>query len=155
MPTSTLNGSCACHLTTYTSTSSNPPLHLDFCYCTTCRFISGAPFMAWMGIEKSSLTVSGPFTIISLSTVAKRTICSKCGSNLILQYDCYSHKTHVAAATVQKSEWELPEVGVHIFVRSCPGWYRIPDDGVVRWEEFDAEFEGKFSDVVERLRVEG
>ena len=69
-----------------------------------------------------------------------------------MQYDCYPEKTHLAAATVRESQWEVPKVGVHIFVKSCPKWYVIPDDGVERFEEFDSEFERMFPDVVKRLR---
>ena len=100
--------------------------------------------MAWMGVPKASLELAGPISDCSLSSIAKRTYCSKCGSSLTLQYDCYPEKTHVAAATMVKSSWKL-KLGVHIFVKSCPAWYKIPDDGVERCEEFDAEFEKNFS----------
>ena len=148
----TLTGSCLC--TAVTFTSSSPPSHLDFCYCLTCRHASGAPFIAWSGIPKSSLTWSGPITTYHSSSIATRTFCAKCGSNLTIQYACYPDKTHVAYALVRRSDWEAPRVGVHIFVRDVPGWYGVPEDGVVRWEEFDGEFEGKFPEVVEALRRE-
>ena len=62
--------------------------------------------MAWMGVPKASLELAGPISDCSLSSIAKRTYCSKCGSSLTLQYDCYPEKTHVAAATMVKSELE-------------------------------------------------
>jgi hypothetical protein len=147
-----LSGSCACGACTFISIA--PPLHLDLCYCLTCQRASGAPFMAWTGITKASLTWQGPISIFPSSSVATRTFCSKCGSSLSLQYDCYPGKTHVTATTVRRSDWKMPEVGVHIFVKSKPDWYQVPADGVERCEEFDAGFEVKFPNVVEKLRVE-
>ena len=72
-----------------------------------------------------------------------------------MQYDCYPEKTHLALATVKESEWEMPRVGLHIFVKDCPKWYTIPEDGVQRWEGLDGEFERRFPGVVEALRGEG
>jgi hypothetical protein len=141
-----LSGSCACGACTFESTSR--PIHLDFCYCLTCQRAAGAPFMVWTGITKASLTWKGPISIFQSSSVASRSFCSKCGSNLALQYDCYPDKTHVAATTVRKSDWEMPEVAVHIFVKSKPDWYQIPADVVERCVEFDAVFEEMFPDVV-------
>lgn len=150
MSPSSLSGACACGACTYKSTS--PPLHLDVCYCLTCQRLSGAPFMVWTGITKASLTWQGPIRIFQSSSVATRSFCSTCGSSLALQYDCYPDKTHVTALTVGKSDWQMPEVGIHIFVKSKPEWYQVPADGVERWEEFDAGFAANFPDVVEKLR---
>jgi hypothetical protein len=108
--------------------------------------------MAFMGVTREGLSFSGPIRTISLSAIADRIICSECGSNFGMQYACYPHKTHLAVATVRHKEWEFPPVGVHIFVRSCPAWYSIPDDGIQRYDEFDPEFERKFPEVVNALR---
>ena len=58
----------------------------------------------------------------------------------------------MAAGTVVRSDFEVPGVGCHIFVKSTPSWYRIVEDGVPSFEEFDGEFEGMFPEVVEELR---
>ena len=154
MPTESLTGSCACGSSTYRSTSASGPLHLDFCYCTMCQRAGGGPFIAWIGVPKSSLTLSGPISEFSLSSIAKRTFCTKCGSNLTLQYDCLPKKTHITIATVVECGYELPKVGVHIFVKSKPTWYQIPEDGVERYDEFDTQFEEDYPDVVKTLRAE-
>ena len=151
MSSKSLSGACACGAATYTLTSSTPPEHLDFCYCATCQQTAGAPFMAWMGVSKDGLKLSGPISTCGLSSVATRTFCSSCGSNLTLQYACYPRKTHLAASTVRESSWEVPSVGVHIFVKSCPKWYAIPEDGIERFDEFDRQFEAKFPEVVQAL----
>lgn len=111
--------------------------------------------MAWTGIPKASLSWQGPISEFRASSLATRSFCPKCGSSLALQYECYPDKTHVAVTTVQRSDWEIPKVGDHIFVKSKPAWYQIPADGLERWEEFDAEFEKNFPDVVKELRRDG
>lgn len=147
----TLRGSCACGACTYTYTHPTPPEHLDFCYCTMCQRSAGAPFMAWMGVARSGLALSGPSKTVRLSVVAARTFCGDCGGCLTLQYDCYPEKTHLAAATVTEGGDVIPRLGVHIFVKSCPKWYRITEDGVERWEGFDGVFRERFPEVVEML----
>ena len=59
-----------------------------------------------------------------------------------IQYDCYPEKTHVAAGTIVTGPEKglMPKVGLHLWVKECPKWYMIPDDGVERVMEFDKEF---------------
>ena len=57
-----------------------------------------------------------------------------------MQYDCYPEKTHIAAGLVTQGSELIPKVCTHIFVRSKPTWYNIPEDGVPRYEEFDEDF---------------
>lgn len=146
MTSPALTGTCACGLTTYTSTT--PPLHLDYCYCLTCQRTSGAPFLPFIGLPISSLTWSGaspsswrPKLDDGKTSIATRYFCGACGSSLSMQYDCYPDKVHVAAGTVVEGREKLPATATHIFVKRKPGWYRIPEDGGGRWEEFDPAFE--------------
>lgn len=134
-----LAGQCACGQTTWQSTSLAS--HLDFCYCTLCARVTGAPFGAWTGIPKDSITWKGPIGTYTVSELATRSMCKTCGASLSIQYHCYPDKTHVAAGTVVKGAEKLPKVGVHIFVKEVPSWYSIPsDDGLPRWDGFDDEF---------------
>jgi len=57
-----------------------------------------------------------------------------------MQYDCYPEKTHIAAGLVTQGGELIPKVCMHIFVRSKPTWYNIPEDGIPRYDEFDEEF---------------
>ena len=147
MGPSTLSGTCACGNITYTSTA--PPLHLDYCYCSVCQQTSGAPFIAWMGIPKFALQwqfKSEPIvyraTIADTAVcVAERKCCGTCGCCMILQYFLYPDKTHVAASTMQQNDFDVPKVGCHIWCRSVPNWHTIPADGIERYQEFDDVFE--------------
>lgn len=138
-----LYGVCACGATTFQSTAN--ATHLDFCYCTTCQRVTGAPFGAWLGIKKSSITWDGYTAKYKVSDIATRSLCVQCGATLSIQYDCYPEKTHVAAGLVIKGKGQelLPKVGVHIFVKEKPVWYDIPEDGLPKWDGFDDEFNEK------------
>lgn len=110
--------------------------------------------MAWMGIPKTSLQLNlNSRPIVYRSTigdtgvcVSQRVSCGKCGANLILQYDLYPEKTHVAASTITQTDFEIPSVGDHIWIRQCPKWHTIPEDGVQRHEEFDDDFKSKLDE---------
>lgn len=149
-----MRGSCGCHSCTWSSTT--PPQHLDFCYCTQCQQLTGSAFGAWMGMTRSSLTLSGPIRSIRLSItnigenvddatrapseIATRTFCSQCGGTLSIQYDCYPGKTHVTAGTIVLGADRVPKVGCHLFVAEKQPWYGMREDGVKRWQGFDDEF---------------
>ena len=110
-----------------------------------------------MGVPKSSLEwkfESKPFIYRSNigdteMSVAERTCCGKCGSNVILQYYLYPDKTHIAASTMLQNDFVTSAVGVHIWCKSVPSWHKIPDDNVPRFEEFDDDFQGKLDKYIE------
>lgn len=146
MASKKLSGGCACGGITYTSTAQ--PEHLDYCYCLTCQQVSGAPFVAWTGMPESALqwTFNSP-TFVYRPTVgdtgiciSDRLCCGNCACNVSIQYYLYPEKTHVAASTIRKSDFEIPKVGCHIWCRHLPSWHTIADDGVPRYEEFDEDF---------------
>ena len=139
-----IEGHCACHATTWTSTAA--PSHLDFCYCTECQQVTGAPFGAWVGVPTSDVKWSNTRGFFRLSSLATRSFCKTCGSTLSIQYECYPQKVHIAVGTVVKGQ--VPKMACHLFVSEKPSWYTIPDDGVRRWERFDDEFQ----DVMKRWK---
>ncbi|KAK3725430.1 hypothetical protein LTR37_000400 [Vermiconidia calcicola] len=162
MATKTLSGSCACGSITYTSTAA--PEHLDYCYCLTCQRMSGAPFMVWMGIPRDALhwdfKDSEPLVYRSTigdsdDCVAERTCCGSCGCNVILQYHVYPDKTHIAASTMSRSDFESPKVGCHIWCRHVPSWHNLPDDGVKRYDEFDPDFKAHLEEYLSNKADEG
>lgn len=113
-----------------------------------------------MGISKASLDwkyKNGVKPFIYRSTVgdtdinvAERHCCGNCGCNILLQYYLYPEKSHVAASTVVKNDFEALKVGCHIWCRQAPKWYTIPDDGIERHEEFDEDFQAKLDEHLSR-----
>ena len=101
--------------------------------------------MAWMGIPKGSLSWQGVLHEYSISDIAVRGCCRDCGSTMTMNYHCYPDKTHVAVGTIVEGSESVPRVATHIFFKSKPVWYNIPD-GVEKWDEFDPEFEKRLKD---------
>lgn len=111
--------------------------------------------MAWMGIPDAALTWqfkdTEPFIYRSCvgdtdMVVAERKCCRNCGCNISLQYYLYPEKTHVAASTADANSFEPLKVGCHIWTKSLPTWYSIPDDSIPRYHEFDEDFQAKLEE---------
>lgn len=110
--------------------------------------------MAWMGVPRASLkwtfTLSEPFVYRSAVgdtdiSVAERACCGSCGCNISSQYYLYPEKTHIAASTVTRNDFEPLKVGCHIWTKHLPTWHTIAEDGIERFPEFDADFEAKLN----------
>ncbi|KAI4225213.1 MAG: hypothetical protein L6R36_004077 [Xanthoria steineri] len=145
--TPAFTGQCHCGLIKYTSTS--PPQNLTYCYCITCRRLSGAPFIAWADIPSSTLHIppntSKNSIRILTSDIAERTICRECGSSMTMRYGFDEANIGIAAGTMDEASLKGDEMKVteHIFMEQKPSWYGIPKDGVKRWERFSDGFEEK------------
>lgn len=114
--------------------------------------------MAWTGVPKASLTWqntrSKPFLYRSHVgdtdiSIAERACCGNCGCNISLQYYLYPEKTHIAASTVVHNDFEALKVGCHIWTKHVPAWHAIPQDGIERHQEFDADFQAKLDDYLQ------
>ena len=159
MAEKTLSGGCACGDITFTSTA--PPQHLDYCYCLTCQQMSGAPFVAWTGVPKGDLKINLTSRPIVYSPkigdtdicVSRRICCGTCGCNVILQYDLYPEKTHIAASTIRHCDFEMPSVGCHIWTRHVPSWHKLPEDGVQQYIENDPTFQARLDEHLEDLQL--
>ncbi|KAI4284264.1 MAG: hypothetical protein L6R38_001541 [Xanthoria sp. 2 TBL-2021] len=145
--TPTFTGQCHCGLIKYTSSS--PPQNLTYCYCITCRRLSGSPFIAWADIPASSLAIPNDTNTDTLKTltsdIAERTICGECGSSITMKYGFDETNIGIAAGAMDEGslKGEVMKVTGHIFVEQKPSWYEIPEDGVKRWERFSDGFEEK------------
>lgn len=117
--------------------------------------------MAWTGIPKASLEInleSRPMVYRANlgdteTSVSKRVCCRQCGCNIILQYDLYPDKTHVAASTLRHNDFEPMKVGCHIWTRHVPSWHTIAEDGVPRYDEFDEDFKARLEEHLKSLKT--
>jgi hypothetical protein len=153
-----IHGSCACGSTTWQSDSF--PTRLNFCYCGTCRRISGGAFIAFIDLPTSSVTFPPPeitsasssaspsastLKIVSISSNAHRGFCSQCGSSLMMVYHTTKETLFLSAASVSEEVSgsgknalkDLP--GKHIYVEDKVDWYSLPDDGLPRHERMPNE----------------
>lgn len=147
IPNPVAAGSCACGGVTWTATSA--PTSSNFCYCITCRKISGGPFLAFMDFPQSDITFSvrKPLQASSLKTMsispnADRGFCIDCGSTISMVYRAESDRIGI---TIGSMDEDKSQPGImdhlatkHIFVKDTPSWYKIPDDGSERQETMES-----------------
>lgn len=142
MEATVLNGSCLCGRVTYKSTSL--PTGFSYCYCRACRRHTGSAFGAWMDVPHLSLEIEeAGFMLQQKSDLAIRSSCKDCGSPMFMTYYAQPDTIAVAAGTIDEEsvKGELAKLDSHIFVSEKSGWFRLPDDGVKRYEKFPPGYE--------------
>jgi ubiquinone/menaquinone biosynthesis C-methylase UbiE len=143
-----VSGSCACGAVRWTATSA--PSSSAFCYCTTCRKISGGSFVAFMDFPKNSITftsILASLKSIELSSSAERGFCGNCGSTLTMIY--HAEETTIWV-TMGSMDEDKSQPGIldsaksslqHIYTKNTPSWYEIPEDGRPRVHTMNAAAE--------------
>jgi hypothetical protein len=136
-----LTGSCQCGAIAYSSTQL--PTELTNCHCTTCRKLSGGPYLTFGAFDTSSLTWKtkpGVLKTTRYSPFATRSHCGDCGSPITMQYLFQPNRIGLTAGTFDRVEGSLPKVGEHIFLKEKAVWFEVPDDGIPRFEGFPDVF---------------
>lgn len=119
-----LKGGCYCGAVRYEAAAS--PQERTACHCTTCRVISGAPFVAWFSVPVGSFRlVAGEPARFRSSERATRTFCAACGTPLTFESTRHSDKIDVTACSLENPE-EAPPVD-HTYGRSQLSWVRLGD----------------------------
>ncbi|KAL9046736.1 MAG: hypothetical protein Q9214_000501 [Letrouitia sp. 1 TL-2023] len=157
-----LRGSCACGKCTYNSATL--PTSITLCYCTTCRKISGAPFLPFGNFDNSAVrwtdetqkTMENPRSIkdvggrlhppmsLQRSPIAYRGACSDCSSPLFMKYHCEPSMISIPMGTMDDASvvGKLPVLSQHIFLSEKATWWDAPsDDKAARYETFSDGFE--------------
>ncbi|KAJ5317820.1 hypothetical protein PENANT_c004G07026 [Penicillium antarcticum] len=128
------SGSCACRYITYTT--SNPPNYLVNCHCTTCRKQAGAPYQSWAVFPSDDIKWTTKPTEWRATETATRSFCPRCGSILTMKLDRDLTSIDVAAGTLDDGKTLIPLPGHHIFLQEKASWYKVPEDGAKRWDEW-------------------
>ena len=136
-----IEGSCACGRINYIG--SQIPTSLTNCHCRQCQKLAGSPYLTWAAVERTSLTWKSPPKQLKFSEIAERTFCDGCGSSMTMQYYSQPERLSIAAGTIDRSTEPLPQPEEHIFLAEKASWFKIPDDGLARFEEFDPPFQRK------------
>lgn len=139
----TLTGSCACGAISWISNST--PTLANNCHCDTCRKISGSPYIAFLHLTTSDVTIVPPLSSPQVKTYtasphAERTFCVECGSTLTFKYHLKPDIIGVAIGTVDEKKSTTSLKGIkskHIWVSRKPEWYTIPKDGSERQERME------------------
>ncbi len=97
------------------------------CHCTTCQKTSGAPYVAWFTVKKSSLLLlSGKPKPYQSSAHGVRMFCSNCGTLLFFQYTSHSDEIDITTCSLANPELMPPKD--HTWVESKLPWVMISDD---------------------------
>ncbi|TVY29707.1 hypothetical protein LHYA1_G000943 [Lachnellula hyalina] len=141
-------GGCQCGQVTYSST--HLPSHFTTCHCSTCRKVSGAPFLTFGEVPVNSLTFTPALSSLkktAYSDFADRTHCPECGSPISMQYKWEPELIHLTAGTIneQSVKGNMPKIEQHIFVQQKAGWHDLLDDGVPKQETFGSGFQKKLA----------
>lgn len=76
-----LRGGCYCGDVRYEA--SGRPFHETNCHCSICRRTTGAPFVTWFSVPRTTFRfVRGQPTYFKSSPTGERSFCSRCGTQL-------------------------------------------------------------------------
>lgn len=148
-----LRGSCSCSLVSYTSSSL--PISMTLCHCTTCRKLSGAPFLSFGLFHNNALIWSSSSSQaetdikLSASPIAIRGSCRRCGSPLFMKYHCRPDGTSVTMGIADEGTavGAMVRPKEHIFLSEKAGWWEISEsDGLERHEAFNEPFQRRLAE---------
>lgn len=148
---SNVTGGCECGRVRYSAPRDSSSLKSTLCYCKQCQRHGGAPFIAFLDLKRESTRwTTAPDTFAS-SDFAARDFCKVCGSTIGMRYHFQEKSLGVTLGSVDKDCDIVPEITCHIFLKDCPAWYQLPDDGKPRYQEFDDD--GRYQDGIKRWRA--
>lgn len=128
-----VKGSCACGKIKFTA---EPNLGaMCYCYCTTCRKCSGAPYLPFIECRKDDVHWESPPTQWHKSDSATRGHCSTCGSCIYMIYDSQPDQIWIVAGCIDEGVKLVKPVSECIFVAEKPAWAALPKD-VKCFDEF-------------------
>jgi hypothetical protein len=121
-----LSGSCGCGAVQFEIAQA--PESLTSCYCKTCQKLHSAPYATFARTSVSSITWNKRDTLRSrrFSTIASRTHCGSCGSQVYVEYFFQPHVISLSAALFDKDQ-DIPGVSELIYLKDKSPW----DAGVI------------------------
>ena len=121
-----IGGSCLCGAVRYEI--AGDVRNTTHCHCSMCRKSHGAAFATYAEIESRDIRFLQGEELISWyqsSEDARRSFCSRCGSNLLFDPKETPDQVWVAVGGFDSDPNERP--GVHICVGSKASWFEITD----------------------------
>ena len=108
-----------------------------YCYCRTCQYMSGQPFVVGVPVVPGSLNFAhGAPRYFQTSDHGKRGFCETCGSRITYQplNPEYQHFTQVEPGSLDHPEGVRPKL--HAFVERRLPWFDTADAlPRLRWDE--------------------
>jgi hypothetical protein len=125
-------GACACGAVTYEVTGE--PTTVTYCHCSKCRRWHGH-FGAYFGAlrEGFRLVEARGLKWWALNDKVRRGFCGECGSSLFWDEDGDA-RISICPGTLDAPTGLVSKA--HIFAASKGDYYELPDDGLLRLDEF-------------------
>jgi hypothetical protein len=125
-------GGCACGAVRYAVNLELTPV--TFCHCSKCRRWHGH-VGAYTAVDRPGFQVTERRGLrwYALSPTVRRGFCGECGSSLLWDEDGVP-KIGICAGTLDAPTGLRPKA--HIYLGSKGDYYDVPDDGLLRREEF-------------------
>jgi hypothetical protein len=119
-----LNGRCFCGFVRYVAQGAR--FFETNCHCSTCRQVSGAPFVAWFSIPASGFSVvSGELARFASSEHGERTFCPRCGTPITFRSSDFPDQIDITTCSLEDPEKVPPKD--HTYVRSQLEWIKLAD----------------------------
>lgn len=118
-----MEGSCHCGAIQFRV--SGEPSWLGACYCTDCRKVSGAPYLAFAEFDTVEYTKGTPKEYPSSEKVV-RTFCENCGASVSFVYKENPKKLFMCIGLFDDMDKLAPQK--HIFTAQKAPWILL-DDG--------------------------
>ena len=125
-------GECACGAVRYEA--SGEPTPVTYCHCSKCRRWHGH-VGAWTAVERGAfrLVEARGLKWHAMNARVRRGFCGECGSSLFWDEDGDARMA-ICAGTFNAPTGLRGKA--HIFVASKGDYYALPDDGLVRLDEY-------------------
>lgn len=119
-----LKGGCFCGRVRYEAAGA--PTHETSCHCSICRRASGAAFVTWFTVPRSSFRfVSGEPARFKSTAKAVRSFCPECGTQLTFEHEDFADEIDVTTCSLDNPEALPPRD--HTWTRSKLSWIELAD----------------------------
>jgi hypothetical protein len=125
-------GACLCGAVRYEVTGQ--PTNVTFCHCSRCRRWHGH-VGAYFGVDRAGvrLVEDRGLEWYQSSPKVRRGFCGECGSSCLWDEEGDKYMS-ICAGTMSAPTGLTPKA--HIFVGSKGDYYELPEDGLLRLEEY-------------------
>lgn len=118
-----MKGSCHCGCVKFEA--KGEPSWLGACYCTDCRKVSGAPYLAFAGFDSVEFTKGIPKPYVSSEKVT-RAFCDTCGASISFAYNEHPDKLFICVGLFDDINAFAPKK--HIFTAQKAAWILLDEN---------------------------
>jgi hypothetical protein len=123
-----LSGGCLCGDVRYEAGTG--AFHECACHCSICRRASGAPFVAWFSVPRTSFRwLQGQATSYASTERGTRSFCPRCGTQLTFEESDCPDEMGVTTCSLDNPEQLPPHC--HIYTGTQLEWVKL-EDGLPR-----------------------